>query len=74
MHLIIFQRVSSVQEFEAADPENETEMSKERSKKMQKIGYQGDNAIEADEVRRPWNRAEFGHDCAVCFYMVSDVS
>ena len=47
------QRVSSVQGFEdivAAADLNETEDQKLRSKKMQKIGYKGNDAIEADEV------------------------
>ena len=48
------QRVSSVQEFErpsGAVAEDASEDAKIRSKKMQKIGYKGDNAVEADEAR-----------------------
>lgn len=47
--------MSSVQGFEdivAAADLNETEDQKMRSKKMQKIGYKGADAVEADEVSR----------------------
>jgi hypothetical protein len=48
------QRVSSVQGFEeiaqAAINENLSEDQQLRNKKMQKIGYKGNDAIEADEV------------------------
>lgn len=48
------QRVSSVQEFEKPVhmDEDAPEHAKIRSKKMEKIGYKGDNAVEADEVPR----------------------
>jgi hypothetical protein len=70
----MFQRVSSVQEFESADTVKETEVSKERSKKMQKIGYKGDDAIEADEVRRPGMGPSFVMTLQSVFAIVLDDS
>jgi hypothetical protein len=47
------QRSSSVQQFEgtAAILETASPEAKLRAKEMEKIGYKGDNAIEADEVK-----------------------
>ena len=47
------QRVSSVQGFEELSAQAAAELSEDakmRAKKMSKIGYKGDRAIEADEV------------------------